>query len=279
MRTIEAAKISKAVENLCSEASFELPSDVLKSLREAADKESGVAKNVLLEIIENAEIAVKEKIPLCQDTGTANFFINLGRDVYLSGESIYDAVNKGVSKSYTENYLRKSILSDPLERKNTGDNTPANIYVNIVEGDKVEITFLPKGGGSENASALKMLTPSSGWKGVKDFVMESLKAKGSNACPPLVVGIGIGGDFASAGKIAKEALLRKIGERNAAPTYAAKEKELLEEINSLNIGPMGMGGKTTALDVFINTKPSHIASLAVAVSIQCHSCRRKTVII
>ena len=279
MRTIEAAKIIEAVEALCSGASFELPSDVLDSLRDAAYKESGVAQNILKEIIENAEIAAKEKIPLCQDTGTANFFINIGQNVKISGGNIYEAINKGVAKSYSENYLRKSIVSDPLERMNTVDNTPANIYINITDGDKIEIAFLPKGGGSENASALKMLKPSDGWQGVKDFIIESIKAKGANACPPLVIGVGIGGDFASVAKTAKKALLRKIGQRNSDPLYALKEKELLEEINNLNIGPMGIGGKTTALDVFIEIKPSHIASLAVAVSVQCHSCRRKTIII
>lgn len=279
MRTIEAAKISEAVESLCAGASFELPSDVLSSLREAALKENGAALNVLNEIIENAEIAAKERIPLCQDTGTANFFINLGQDVKIAGGSIYEAVNKGIAKSYSENCLRKSIVSDPLERKNTGDNTPANIYINITDGDKIEISFLPKGGGSENASALKMLKPSAGWKGVKEFVLESIKAKGANACPPLVVGVGIGGDFSSAGLLAKRSLLREIGSVNPGGFYAQKERELLEEINGLNIGPMGMGGKTTALGVFIAVKPSHIASLAVAISVQCHSCRRKTVII
>ncbi len=279
MREIKAEDISRAVEKLCSEANYELPEDVLNSLKKSASNESGVSKEILGEIIENSEIAKKEHIPLCQDTGTANFFVKLGSGVKIAGGSIYDAVNKGVAEGYKKNYLRKSIVSDPLERKNTQDNTPANIYLTIVDGESIEVAFMPKGGGSENASALKMLEPSAGWEGVKQFVIEAVNAKGRNACPPLVIGIGIGGDFASVGQIAKKALLRDINSQNPNSSYASKEKELFDEINKLNIGPMGMGGNTTALGVFIETKPAHIASLPVAVSIQCHSCRKKTVII
>lgn len=279
MRTIDIKEIITAVEKLCADTNFELPADVLKALQEASQYEDGIAKSILNEIIENAEIAFKEKIPLCQDTGTANFFIKIGQDIKIIGGNIHIAINKGLASAYTNNYLRKSIVSDPFDRKNTKDNTPANIYIDIVEGDKIEIAFMPKGGGSENASALKMLTPSDGWDGVKGFVIEAIKAKGANACPPIIVGIGIGGDFASVGKIAKKALFRKIGSRNNDPEYALKEKELLEDINKLNIGPMGMGGKITALDVFIEARPTHIASLPTAVNIQCHSCRRKTIII
>ncbi|MDR1196648.1 MAG: fumarate hydratase [Endomicrobium sp.] len=279
MRTITADTISAAVEKLCAETNFELPNDVFETLKNFAQKENGISKNIMNEIIENAIIAREEKIPLCQDTGTANFFINLGSDVKISGGNIYDAVNKGVCAGYKNSYLRKSIVADPLERKNTGDNTPANIYIDIVEGDKIEIWFLPKGGGSENASSLKMLEPSAGWNGVKDFVLSVIKDKGKNACPPLVIGVAIGGDFASAGKLAKKALLRDLNSKNATPFYAEKERELLEEINNLGIGPMGMGGKTTAISVLIEVKPAHIASLPVAVSIQCHSCRRKKIIL
>jgi fumarate hydratase subunit alpha len=279
MRAISADIISTEVEKLCAETNFELPRDVLKSLKDFCAKESGISKNILEEIIENAAVAQEEKIPLCQDTGTANFFVKLGKDVQITGGSIYDAINKGVAAGYKNSYLRKSILSDPLERKNTGDNTPANIYPDIVDGDKIEIIFMPKGGGSENASALKMLEPSAGWEGVKNFVLSVVKDKGKNACPPLVVGVGIGGDFASVGGLAKKALLRELDSRNRSKSYAQKEKELLTEINNLGIGPMGMGGKTTALAVFIETKPAHIASLPAAVSIQCHSCRRKRVTI
>ena len=277
MRTIKSVEISNTVEKLCADANYSLPSDVLESLKENSEKETGTAKDIFNEIIKNAEIAKNEKIPLCQDTGTANFFIKLGRDVQISDGNIYDAVNKGVAAGYKNGCLRKSIVSDPLERKNTDDNTPANVYVDIVDGDKIEITFMPKGGGSENAGALKMLEPSAGWEGVKDFVLEVVKDKGANACPPFVIGVGIGGDFASVGLSAKKTLLRELDSHNQDDSYARKEQELLKEINNLEIGPMGMGGRTTALAAFIEAKPTHIASLPVAVSIQCHSCRRKTV--
>lgn len=279
MRTITAEAISAEVEKLCADVNYELPQDVLGSLKDFAEKEDGPAKNILNEIIENAAIAKEEKIPLCQDTGTANIFVKLGKDVQITGGNIYDALNKGVAAGYKNNYLRKSIVSDPLERKNTGDNTPSNIYVDIVEGDKIEIDLLPKGGGSENASALKMLEPSAGWEGVKEFVISAVKDKGKNACPPLVIGVGIGGDFASVGKLAKKSLLRELNSKNQNDEYARKESELLEDINNFGIGPMGMGGKTTALAVFIEPSPVHIASLPVAVSIQCHSCRRKKIIL
>ncbi|MCL2485798.1 MAG: fumarate hydratase [Endomicrobia bacterium] len=276
-RIIKSEIISNAVEKLCADANYVLPSDVLKSLKENSEKETGSSKEIFDEIVKNAEIAETEKIPLCQDTGTANFFVKFGKDVVIDGSNIYDAVNKGVSESYKNNYLRKSIVSDPIERKNTDDNTPANIYIDVVDGNNIEITFLPKGGGSENASSLKMLEPSAGWSGIKSFVLDAVKEKGANACPPLIIGVGIGGDFASVGYMAKEALLREIGSQNSNPYYSDKEKELLAEINKLNIGAMGLGGSTTALAVFINVKPCHIASLPVAVNIQCHSCRRKTI--
>ncbi|MCA6084747.1 fumarate hydratase [Candidatus Endomicrobiellum agilis] len=279
MRKIKSETVINVVENLCAEANFELPVDVLKALEKNVVLEKDTAKDILEEIIENANIAKEERIPLCQDTGTANFFIKVGRNVDIGDGDICTAINKGVSLGYANNYLRGSIVSDPIERKNTKNNTPANIYIDIVSGDKIEITFLPKGGGSENASALKMLTPSVGWDGIKEFVLSAVSEKGRNACPPLVVGVGVGGDFASVGLMSKKALLREIGSGNESAFYGEKEIELLNDINKLNIGPMGMGGKTTALAVFIEIKPAHIASLPVAVSIQCHSCRRKTVII
>jgi tartrate/fumarate subfamily iron-sulfur-dependent hydro-lyase alpha chain/tartrate/fumarate subfamily iron-sulfur-dependent hydro-lyase beta chain len=200
--------------------------------------------------------------------------VKLGKDSAFTGCDIKTALNKAVSNAYKKYYLRKSIVSDPIERKNTKDNTPANVDIELVKGSGLEISLLPKGGGSENASALKMLPPSAGWQGVKDFVLSAIKEKGANACPPLIIGVGIGGDFSSVAKIAKQTLLRKIGSKNKNAFYAKKEKELLNEINKLNIGPMGLGGKTTALAVFIDAKPCHIASLPAAVSIQCHSCRR-----
>jgi fumarate hydratase subunit alpha len=279
MRKIRSEIIINTVENLCAQAAFELPADVLKSLQQNVTFETGSAKEILDEIIENAYIAKKEHIPLCQDTGTANFFVKLGRDVSIEDSNIYDIINKGVSLGYVRNYLRKSIVSDPFERSNTQDNTPANIYIDIVAGNKIEITILPKGGGSENASALKMFTPSVDWSDVKEFVLSVVNDKGKNACPPLVIGIGIGGDFASVGIVAKKALLREIGTVNKNIFYKNKEKELLNDVNKLNIGPMGIGGNTTALAVFIETKSTHIASLPVGVNIQCHSCRRKTVVI
>jgi fumarate hydratase subunit alpha len=252
----------------------------LKALEQYSVLETNItAKDILKEIVKNAYIAKKEQIPLCQDTGTANFFIKLGRNLDIEDGNIYDAINKGVSLGYINNYLRKSIVSDPIERENTQDNTPANIYIDIVPGNKIEITFLSKGGGSENASALKMFIPSVNWDGIKEFILNTVSDKGRNACPPLVVGVGIGGDFGSVGLISKKALLREIDSENSNIFYREKEKELLCNINKLNIGPMGVGGKTTALAVFIEIKPTHIASLPVAVCIQCHSCRRKTVII
>jgi fumarate hydratase subunit alpha len=279
VRKIKSEIIINAVADVCSKANFELPEDILRCLGQCAALETGIAKDILGEIIENADIAKKEQIPLCQDTGTANFFIKLGKDIIIEDGNIYDAINKGVSSGYVGNYLRKSIVSDPLERKNTQDNTPASVYVDTVDGNEIEIIFLPKGGGSENASALKMLIPSVGWNGIKEFVLNTVNDKGRSACPPLVVGVGIGGDFSSVGLLAKKALLRKVDSNNQSIFYDNKEQELLDDINKLNIGPMGLGGKITALAVFIETKPVHIASLPVAVSIQCHSCRRKTVVI
>ncbi|MDR1926747.1 MAG: fumarate hydratase [Endomicrobium sp.] len=279
MRKIKFEILVNAVESLCAEANFELPKDILKSIKQNSILETGIAKDILKEIVKNAVIAKKEKIPLCQDTGTANFFVKLGRNVNIEDGNICDAINKGVSLGYINNYLRKSIVSDPIERRNTQDNTPANIYLDMIDGDKIEIIFLPKGGGSENASMLKMLVPSVGWAGIKEFILNSVNDKGRNACPPLVIGVGIGGDFTSVCLLSKKALLREIGSKNKNTFYCDKEQELLNDINKLNIGPMGIGGKTTALAAFIETKPTHIASLSVAVSIQCHSCRRKTVII
>jgi fumarate hydratase subunit alpha len=280
VRKIESEIITNAVKDLCAETNYNLPDDVLKSLSACIRCENcSAARDILEQIAKNASIAKKEKVPLCQDTGTANFFIKLGQEARVENGNICDAINKGVALGYKDNYLRKSVVSDPLERRNTTDNTPSNIYIDIVSGEKIEITFLPKGGGGENASALKMLTPSACWEGVKDFVLSVVKDKGKNACPPLIIGVGVGGDFASVGLLSKKALLREIGGVNENAFYAKKEQELLSGINKLNIGPMGMGGNTTALAVFITAKPTHIASLPVAVSIQCHSCKRKTITI
>lgn len=279
MRRIDRKDIINKVVDLCGDINFNLPQDIIDAVSSYIKNDDTISDNILKEILENANVAKNKKIALCQDTGTANFFVKIGKQVEIIGDNIVTAINKGVSQGYTKYFLRKSIVCDPLNRINTKDNTPANVYVEEVEGDKIEITMLAKGGGSENASFLKMLTPLDGWNGIKNFVIESIKLKGVNACPPIIVGVGIGGDFASVGLLAKKALLRTIGSNNIKQDYNDKEKELLEEINKLNIGPMGLGGKPTALAVFIETKPCHIASMPVAINVQCHSCRRKTVII
>ena len=279
MRTIKSSDIINKVANLCGEVNFNLPQDIVDAVTTYIKNDNSVSDNILKEILENAKIAKENKIALCQDTGTANFFVKIGKQTEIIGDDIVTAINKGVSEGYTNYYLRKSIVCDPLNRVNTKDNTPANIYYDYIDGDKIEITMLAKGGGSENASFLKMLTPLDGWNGIKNFVIESIKLKGANACPPIIVGLGIGGDFASVGLLAKKALLRTIGSKNKSDFYNDKEKELFDEINQLNIGPMGLGGKPTALAVFIETKPCHIASMPVAINIQCHSCRRKMIII
>jgi len=279
VRTIKSSDIINKVANLCGEVNFNLPQDIVDAVTTYIKNDNSVSDNILKEILENAKIAKENKIALCQDTGTANFFVKIGKQTEIIGDDIVTAINKGVSEGYTNYYLRKSIVCDPLNRVNTKDNTPANIYYDYIDGDKIEITMLAKGGGSENASFLKMLTPLDGWNGIKNFVIESIKLKGANACPPIIVGLGIGGDFASVGLLAKKALLRTIGSKNKSDFYNDKEKELFDEINQLNIGPMGLGGKPTALAVFIETKPCHIASMPVAINIQCHSCRRKMIII
>ena len=279
MRKIESNIIINKVADLCGYANFNLPQDILDSISSYIKNDNSISDNILNEILENAKIAKEKNIALCQDTGTANFFVKIGRQAEIVGDDIISSINKGVAEGYTKYYLRKSIVSDPLNRINTKDNTPANIYCDFVEGDKIEITILTKGGGSENASFLKMLTPLDGWEGIKKFVIDSMKLKGANACPPTIIGLGIGGDFASVGLLAKKALLRTIGSKNIKQDYNEKEKELLEEVNKLNIGPMGLGGIPTALAVFIETKPCHIASMPVAINVQCHSCRRQTIII
>ncbi len=279
MRIIKSSVITKKISDICGEVNFSLPQDIIDAIKFYIKNDNSVSDNILNEILENAKVAKENKIALCQDTGTANFFVKIGKYVSIVGDNINTAINKGVADGYTKRYLRKSIVADPLNRINTKDNTPANIYCDYVDGDKIEITMLAKGGGSENASFLKMLTPLDGWNGIKNFIIEAVKVKGANACPPVIVGLGIGGDFASVGLLAKKALLRKIGSKNKETFYNEKELELLEEINKLNIGPMGLGGKPTALAVFIETKPCHIASLPVAINVQCHSCRRKTIII
>jgi len=279
MREIHVEEVKKAVKKLCMEANYFLPQDVLDSFKKAKSKEeSEVGKSVLEILEENASIAANEQIPYCQDTGFAVIFLEIGQDVRFVGGNLEDAVNEGVAEGYVEGYLRKSIVSDPLfERKNTGNNTPAVIHYSIVPGDKVKITVAAKGGGSENMSRLAMLKPADGVEGVKKFVIDTVSKAGPNPCPPIIVGVGIGGTFEKVAFLAKKALLRPIGERNRDSRYAKLEEELLEEINKLGIGPAGFGGRITALDVKIEWYPCHIASLPVAVNIQCHASRHKEV--
>jgi fumarate hydratase subunit alpha len=279
MREVLAAEISKAVRDLFIDANCNLGEDVLAAFdRAIAEDESPVAKEVIRELKENARIARDEQSPICQDTGLAVLFVEVGQDVHVVGGDLKAAINEGVKKGYGEGYLRKSACH-PFTRANTKDNTPAVIHLDIVPGDKVRIVAVPKGGGAENMSRVDMLSPSAGLEGIKDFVVKRLEASGSNPCPPTVVGVGIGGTFERSALLAKKALVRKIGERNADPELARIEVEVLARINKLGIGPMGYGGNTTSLDVFFEVEPCHIASLPVAVNVQCHAARHKEAVI
>jgi len=281
MRNIDVQRITDEVKRLCMEANYNIPQDVMDVLRRAqAKEESPAGKEVLRQIIENAQIAQKERVPICQDTGFAVFFIELGQDVHIEGGYIEDAINEGVREGYREGYLRKSIDRDPvLHRVNTGDNTPAVIHLRVVPGEKLRIVFAPKGGGSENMSTVKMMKPADGTEGIKDFVVDWVKKAGGNPCPPGIVGVGIGGTFEKCALLAKEAAILPIGLKNPDPEYAKVEEELLERINGTGIGPMGLGGRVTALAVHIKTHPCHIASLPLAINIQCHAARHKEVVI
>lgn len=276
MREISALRITETVRKLCVEANCHLPEDVKNAIRTCRQQENWPqAEEILDRIIENYEIADREHCPICQDTGVACVFLKIGQDVHITGD-LTEAVNEGVRQGYQEGYLRKSVVRDPLERVNTGDNTPAMLYTELVSGDRIEITVAPKGFGSENMSAVKMLRPSDGVEGVKAFVIQTVKNAGPNPCPPVVVGVGIGGTFDKAALLAKKALLRPLDGENANAFYAGLEKELLESINGLGIGPQGFGGRTTALKVNIETFPTHIAGLPVAVNINCHVTRHQT---
>ncbi|OHD72407.1 MAG: fumarate hydratase [Spirochaetes bacterium RBG_16_49_21] len=279
MREISVNEIIPVIRNLCMDANYNLGEDVLDAFDRGIEKdESPVAKEVLKELKENARISREEQVPLCQDCGLAVLFVELGQDVHVTGGNLKEAINEGVRQGYKDGFLRKSACH-PFTRKNTGDNTPAIIHYDIVAGDKIKITLAPKGGGSENMSRVTMLTPAMGIDGVKDFVVNRLKEAGSNPCPPTLVGIGIGGTFERSALLAKKALLRKIGTRNPDPEIAKLEKDVLGDINKLGIGPMGYGGNTTSLDVFIEMEPCHIASLPLAVNINCHSARHKEAVI
>ena len=279
MREINAVKITETVKNLCIEANCHLSSDIKECIKRFhADETWCQAKEILERIIENYEISDERNQPVCQDTGVACVFLKVGQDVHVSGD-ITEAVNEGVRQGYDEGYLRKSVVRDPLDRINTGDNTPAMLYFEIVPGDKIEITVAPKGFGSENMSKIAMLRPSDGLQGVKDFVIKTVEEAGPNPCPPIVVGVGIGGTFDKAAYLAKKALLRPVDVPNDDEFYAELEEELLNEINNLGIGPQGLGGRTTALAVNIEKDPTHIAGLPVAVNINCHVTRHCTEVI
>ncbi len=275
MRELAAATITQNVAEMCIEANLYLGNEVMDAFKKALEtEESPTGKEVLRQLMENLEIAKNDKIPICQDTGLAVFFIEWGQEVHLTGGTLEEAINEGVRQGYRDGYLRKSAVGDPLlNRVNTGDNTPAIVYVDLVPGDRVKIAFAPKGGGSENMSAIKMLKPADGVPGFIDFVVNHVKEAGPNPCPPVVVGVGIGGTFDRVAVLAKKSLLRKLGEPNPDPKYAELEKQILEKVNDLGIGPQGFGGRTTALAVHIEVHPAHIASMPVAVNLNCHACR------
>ena len=275
MRKIAFKQVVDEVASICLKAAYDLPDDVLKCIQECFDKEdSERGKEFLRQYLANADIAKKERAPLCQDTGTAVYFVEIGEEVIIDGGTIYEAVAAGTAKGYKEGYLRKSIVSDPIfGRKNTGDNTPPVVHLNLIKGSKLKIILAPKGGGSENMSQVKMLKPSDGRHGVVQTVVNAVISAGGNPCPPTIVGVGIGGTFEKAAFLAKKALLREVGSVNEDENYALMEKEILEKINSSNVGPQGLGGKTTALAVHIEYFPCHIASLPVAINLNCHAAR------
>lgn len=277
MREVKSSDITKKLKEGLLDIASVLPKDVMDRLVELRDKEKWpLAKETITTIIDNDNLAERDSVPMCQDTGMVICFVKIGQDVHVDGP-ISDAINEAVREAYTEGYLRKSVVKDPINRVNTKDNTPAIIHYELVEGDVFEISFAAKGFGSENMSKQKMLKPADGLEGVKKFILESVEAAGPNPCPPIIVGVGIGGDFEKSCIMAKKSLMRDVNDYNKNPFYADLEKELLEKINELGIGPQGFGGKTTALRVFIETHPTHIAGLPVAVNIQCHAARHKVI--
>lgn len=280
MRIINSDTIKNTVRDMCMEANYNLPCDIRSAIDKFQKEEkSDVGKEILSKIKENYIIAEEKQIPICQDTGMAVFFIDIGNDVHVDGNTITDAVNMGVKEGYEKGYLRKSIVEDPLFRKNTGDNTPAVIHYSFSKGDKISITIVPKGFGSENMSAIRMFAPSAGVEAIKEFIVETADKAGSNPCPPIVVGVGIGGNFESCAMLAKKALARETLSHNENEYYAKLEDEVLELINKTGIGPQGFGGSTTALSVNIETAPTHIAGMPCAVNISCHASRHLTKII
>ena len=280
MREIEVQQITDVVERLCIAANQYLPEDVQYAIKNCrACEEWETAQGVLDNIITNFEIAKEENVPICQDTGMACVFLEIGQDVHIVGGNLAEAVDEGVRRGYDKGYLRKSVVKDPVRRGNTGDNTPAVLYTEIVPGEQIKITVGPKGFGSENMSAIRMFKPSAGLQGIKDFIIETVENAGPNPCPPMVVGVGIGGTFDKAALLAKKALMRPLDERNADPFYADLENEMLEKINELGIGPQGFGGRTTAIGLNIETMPTHIAGMPCAININCHATRHKTEVI
>jgi fumarate hydratase subunit alpha len=279
MREINTSIIADTIEQLCIQACYNLGDDVKKLIKQAKDKEdSPTGKYILQQILDNTDISREENLPLCQDTGMAVVFVELGQSVHIIGGSLTEAINQGVRRGYKRGYLRKSVLN-PLSRENTGDNTPAVIHLEMTKGDQIKITVAPKGFGSENMSKLAMLKPSDGVEGIKKFVLDTVIQAGANPCPPIIVGIGIGGTMEKAAYLSKKSLIREAGQPNPDPEIAALEEELLQSINATGIGPQGMGGRTTALAVYIDTFPTHIAGLPVAVNIQCHAARHAQAIL
>ena len=279
VRDLDVKDITEAVRELCITANYDLPRDVYDALVAAcAAEESPVGREVLGQLVENADIAARDRVPICQDTGFAVIFAEVGQDVHLTGGDFEEAIHEGVRRGYADGYLRKSVAEEPAHaRRNTTDNTPAILHATLVPGDKVRLTMMAKGGGAENMSSLNMLKPSQGWAVMSQAVVDTVSRAGSNPCPPVIIGVGIGGTIDEVTLLAKKALLRDVGSTHPDPRVAAMEDELLERINALGIGPQGLGGRTTALDVFIEEMPSHIASMPVAVNVQCHAQRHKTV--
>ena len=274
MRELPVSAITHAVARLCIDANTNLPPDVRRAIADFQNREDWpVARTVLDKIVENYQIAAGEQVPICQDTGMACVFLEIGQDVHLTGGDLREAVDEGVRRGYETGYLRKSVVADPVRRGNTGDNTPAMLYTEIVPGEQVKITVVPKGFGSENMSAIRMFKPSAGLQGIKDFILETVEAAGPNPCPPMVIGVGIGGTFDKAALLAKKALMRPLDEPNPDPFYAELEGEMLEKVNALGIGPQGFGGLTTAIGLNIETLPTHIAGMPCAININCHVTR------
>ena len=280
MRTLNVEEISKNIKEMCIEANHFLSKDMDIAMKNAVSTEkSPLGKKILSQLQDNLKIAGKDMITICQDTGMAVVFLEIGQDVHLTGGDLAEAIDEGVRRGYDKGYLRKSVVKDPVRRGNTGDNTPAMLYTEIVPGDKIKVTVGPKGFGSENMSMIRMFKPSAGLQGIKDFILEVVETAGPNPCPPMVVGVGIGGTFDKCALLAKKALMRPLDSENPDPFYADLEKEMLEKINKLGIGPQGFGGKTTAIGLNIETLPTHIAGMPCAVNINCHVTRHKTEVI